>query len=82
MSDLQKILVTEKVGLKPWEHIPQSRWEHIASLCGPAEVAELRMRIAKLQAELQSIEEWDGDTQDDINITIYFYREIINLASR
>ena len=40
------------------------------------------MRIAKLQAELQSIEEWDGDTQDDINITIYFYREIINLASR
>jgi hypothetical protein len=77
MSDLQNSLVTAKSGLTLWERIPPSRWAQIASSCGPAEIAELRERIAKLEVELQSIEEWDGDTQDDIHRTIDFLREII-----
>ena len=82
MSDLQKILVSAKTGLSPWEPIPQSQWETIAAQCGPAEVAELKERIAALHAELQTIEEWDGDTKDDIHKTIHFFREILALARK
>lgn len=49
----------------------QEKWKAIASKCGPAEIAEITERIATLKAELRTIEEWDGETMDDINIAIY-----------
>ena len=82
MSDLQNILIAAKAGLSPWEQIPQSRWARIASSCGTAELAEIRERIAKLQAELQAVEEWDGDTRDDIHQAIYFFRGILSLGDQ
>ncbi len=82
MSNLQSLLLTAKEGLALGQSIPQSRWPAIAAKCGPAELAEIHIRIAKLRAELEAVEEWDGDTQDDIHIAIDFFAQLAALCSQ
>ena len=62
------------------QRIPESRWAVIASQCGPEERVEIQRRIDVLQEDLIHVEEWDGDTQDDINRTIYFFRQLLLLS--
>jgi len=81
MSELQRILVAETEGLAPGQPIPKVRWPAIAALCGPAEVAEMHERVARLRTELAAVEEWDGDTRDDIHIAIQFFRQLIALSA-
>lgn len=81
MSSLQSILLKAKEGLSPWERIPATKWQLIAAQCGPEELGEIHTRIASLQAELLTVEDWDGDTQDDINMTIAFFNGLLQLAN-
>lgn len=82
MSELQSILMAAKEGLAPGQSIPQSRWPAIAAQCGADEVVEIHLRIAKLRAELEAVEEWDGDTQDDIHIAIDFFMQLAALCAK
>ena len=81
MSHLQQLLVEAKKGLEPWEKIPDSELQWVANQCKAPELAEIQERIGALKAELTTVEEWDGDTQDDINLAIAFFAKLAQLAS-
>ena len=38
-------------------------------------------RNTSLKAELVSVEDWDGDTQDEINVAIFRFSNLLRLAS-
>jgi len=80
MSRLQNLLLQAKEGLQPWERIPGAKLPVIAAQCGVAELAEIRARIGALQQELSTVEDWDGDTQDDIHLTIAFFCKLADLV--
>ncbi|MEX5663385.1 hypothetical protein QIW46_00775 [Pseudomonas fluorescens] len=80
MSRLSALIMRAREGLCIQQKIPQEKWKAIASKCGPAEIAEIRERIATLKAELRTIEEWDGETMDDINIAIYQFSLLLELS--
>ncbi|ANI60930.1 hypothetical protein [Pseudomonas sp. GR 6-02] len=80
MSTLSTLIMQAREGLCIQQKIPQEKWEEIASQCGPAEIAEIKERIAALKAELGTIEEWDGETMDDINIAIYRFSLLLELS--
>lgn len=82
MSELQSILMTAKEGLALGQSIPQSRWAAIAAQCGKNEIVEIHQRISKLQMELETIEDWDGDTQDDIHIAIDFFTRLAAMCAK
>ncbi|WP_371856514.1 MULTISPECIES: hypothetical protein [unclassified Pseudomonas] len=67
-------------GLCIQQKIPQEKWEAIAAQCGSAERAEIKGRIAALKAELGTIEEWDCETMEDINITISQFSQLLKLS--
>lgn len=73
---LQRLLLEAKGDLPPWQGIPEAKWSWIASRCGPEELAALRERIAELEAELATVEDWDGDTRDDIHKALHMFRQI------
>jgi hypothetical protein len=77
MSNLQRILEQAKVGSKPWEPIPESRWQAVAAECGQAEFQDIENRIQKLKSELVEVPARDGDTQDDINRTLWFLKYLL-----
>jgi hypothetical protein len=79
MSNLQKILEQAKAGLQPWEPIPQAQWQSIAANFGPAEFEEIETRIQNLKQELTETPDWDGDTQDDINKALWFFKSLLAL---
>lgn len=77
MSKLAALIAEAQAGLSIQERVPEEKWAAIASQCGAAEAAEIRERIAFLKAELETIEDWDGDTRDDINTAIYRFSQIL-----
>lgn len=81
MSKLSALIAQAKAGLSIQESIPEARWAAIAKQCGGDEIAEIRARIEALKTELASVEEWDGDTQDEINMAIFRFSQLLNLAS-
>ena len=80
MSHLQNLLLQAKEGLQPWERIPDAKLPIIVAQCGVAELAEIHARIDSLREELATIEEWDGDTQDDIHLAISFFSKLADLV--
>ncbi|MDO8709879.1 MAG: hypothetical protein WBH22_16440 [Pseudomonas mandelii] len=80
MSILSTLIMQAREGLCIQQEIPQEKWEAIASQCGPAEIVEIKERIAALKAELGTIEEWDGETMDNINIAIYRFSQLLKLS--
>ncbi|WP_236170218.1 hypothetical protein [Pseudomonas parasichuanensis] len=77
MSKLIALIAEAQAGLSIQEKIPEERWAAIAAQCGAVEVAEIMERIALLKAELETIEDWDGDTRDDINAAIYRFSQLL-----
>jgi len=75
MSNLTAILTDLKArsGLAPWDPIPERVWPEIASRCGEAEVVELTGRIEALRRDLDEVEDWDGDSRDEIHRVIEFF---------
>lgn len=80
MSNLQKLIENAKLGLSVQEKISNEDWQAIAKQCGASEIAEIEQRIARLRAELETVEEWDGDTQDDIHLAISRFTQLLRSA--
>lgn len=80
MSNLQKLIENAKSGLSVQEKISDEDWQAIAKQCGAPEIAEIEQRIARLRAELETVEEWDGDTQDDIHLAISRFTQLLRSA--
>ena len=80
MSNLQNLIVNARSGLALDEKISDDSWQAIAKQCGAAEIAEIEQRIVSLRAELETVEEWDGDTQDDIHLAIYSFTQLLKAA--
>jgi hypothetical protein len=70
MSKLQELIEKARSGLSVQENISDAGRQTIATQCGTAELAEIHERINKLRAELDAVEERDGDTQDDLYFAI------------
>lgn len=81
MSKLTALIAEAQSGLSIQESIPEEKWAAIAAQCGTVEVAEIMERIALLKAELETIEDWDGDTRDDINAAIYRFSQLLRRAA-
>ena len=69
-----------RAGLSIQQGIPGVRWDAIASHCGPSEIEEIKARIIALKEELATVEEWDGDTQDDIHFAIARFSRLLELT--
>ncbi|MBN2977098.1 hypothetical protein [Pseudomonas lactucae] len=80
MSNLQKLIENAKSGLSVQENISSDGWQAIAKQCGASEIREIEQRIVRLRAELETVEEWDGDTQDDINFAISSFTQLLKSA--
>ncbi len=79
MSKLNSILIKAKEGLSPWEPIPEQNWLKIARQLNLEDLPEIQQRIDDLKSELETIPDWDGDTQVELNKAIYFFDELIRL---
>lgn len=82
MRKLATLIAEAQAGISIQERIPEEKWEAIASQCGAAEAAEIRERIVFLKAELEKIEDWDGETRDDINTAIYRFSQLLRRIAR
>lgn len=80
MSKLSALIDEANTGLSIQERIPEARWDAIAKHCGVPELAEIEARIVALEGELATVEEWDGDTQDDIHSAISRFSRLLELA--
>lgn len=80
MSKLSVLINDANTGLPIQQRIPDARWDAIAEQCGKEEIAEIEARIASLKAELATVEEWDGDTQDDIHFAIFRFSRLLKLT--
>ncbi|AZC24388.1 hypothetical protein [Pseudomonas sessilinigenes] len=80
MSKLTALIAEAKAGLSVQQNIPQAAWEAIARQCGEAEIVEIEARIATLTAQREAVEEWDGDTQDDLYFAIANFTRLLALA--
>ncbi|WP_039784813.1 hypothetical protein [Herbaspirillum huttiense] len=79
MSKLSALIDEARIGLSIQQAIPPAQWDAIAKRCGDREVEEIKERIDALRAELANVEEWDGDTQDEINIAISRFSRLLAL---
>lgn len=80
MSKLAALIAEASSGLSPQERIPDDKWAAIANRCGVDEIAEIKARIEALKTELESVEEWDGDTQDEIHMAIARFSMLLRLT--
>lgn len=81
MSQLTALIAQAKAGLSVQQDIPQQRWEAIATQCGAEEIAEIKTRIASLKAAREAIEDWDGDSRDDLYFAIANFTRLLELAT-
>ncbi|MDP9506971.1 hypothetical protein Q7O60_28610 [Pseudomonas protegens] len=81
MSQLTALIAQAQAGLSIQQNIPQERWEAIATQCGTEEIAEIKTRIASLKADREAVEDWDGDTRDDLYFAIADFTRLLELAS-
>jgi len=77
MRKLQKLIATQYTNSSPQSNLPSTAIPRIASKCRNDEVADAHILIKQLKAELATVPEWDGDTQDDIWRTIELFRAIL-----
>ncbi|MDG9782610.1 hypothetical protein [Metapseudomonas otitidis] len=80
MSRLTHLIEAARGDLPPWVSTPAERWDAIASECGADEVLEIEQRLYALRLELDAVEDWDGDTRDDIHKAIEQFSRLLQLA--
>lgn len=78
MRKLQKLIVAERFGLSPYSNLSSEAISRIASMCRKDEIADAHIWIKELKAELATIPDWDGDTQDDIWRAIELLKSILD----
>lgn len=82
MSKLSTLIDNARAGLSIQQSIPGARWDAIAKHCGTQEIEEIKARIIALKEKLATVEEWDGDTQDDIHVAISRFSHLLELAGK
>ncbi|MCK9798362.1 hypothetical protein M1B34_11655 [Pseudomonas sp. MAFF 302030] len=80
MSKLTALIHQAKAGLSVQQNIPEARWEAIAQQCAEEEIAEIKARIASLKVAREAVEDWDGDTRDDLYFAIANFTRLLELA--
>jgi hypothetical protein len=66
MSRLDELVAAAHQGRTQMERIYDPFPLSIARLCGAAEVSEIVARLDRLAAFKETVEDWDGDAQDDV----------------
>ena len=77
MRKLQKLIAAEYTNPPPQSKLSSTAIPRIASKCRKDEIADAHILIKQLKAELTTVPDWDGDTQDDIWRTIELLRAIL-----
>ncbi|WP_338556903.1 hypothetical protein [Erwinia sp. E_sp_B04_7] len=77
MRKLQKLIAAENTLSSPSFSLSSTAISCIASKCRKDEVADAHILIKQLKAELATVSDWDGDTQDDIWKSIELFRAIL-----
>lgn len=77
MRKLQKLIAAEYTNPPPQSKLSSTAIPRIASKCRKDEIADAYILIKQLKAELATVPDWDGDTQDDIWRTIELLRAIL-----
>lgn len=77
MRKLQKLIAAQYTNPPPQSSLPSTAIPRIASECRIDEVADAHILIKQLKAELVTVPDWDGDTQDDIWKAIALFRAIL-----
>lgn len=77
MSKLQRLIAAERTTFSPYSSLSPESISRIALKCRKDEVADAHILIKQLKAELATVPDWDGDTQDDIWRAIEQYRAIL-----
>lgn len=77
MRKLQKLIAAEYINSSPQSKLSSTAIPRIASKCRKDEIAEAHILIKQLKAELATIPDWDGDTQDDIWRAIELFKAIL-----
>lgn len=55
----------------------EARWQAVAVDGGQVEFQEIENRIQNLKSELAATPAWDGDTQDDTNRALLFFKSLL-----
>ena len=82
MSKLSAMIAQASAGLSVQQRISDEKWAAITQQCGDEEVAEIRSRIDALRTELSTVEDWDGDTQDEIHLAIAQFARMLEHAPK
>ncbi|MGP6487605.1 hypothetical protein [Duffyella gerundensis] len=77
MRKLQKLIAAEYTNPSPQSNLSSTSIPRIASKCRNDEVADAHILIKQLKAELATVPDWDGNTQDDIRKAIELFRAIL-----
>ncbi len=81
MSKLTALIEQAREGLSIQQNISPIGWELISRQCGAEEIAEIKTRIASLKAAREAVEDWDGDTRDDLYFAIAHFTRLLELAT-
>ncbi|WP_431295814.1 hypothetical protein [Rahnella sp. PAMC 25559] len=77
MRKLQKIIAAEYTNPPLQSSLPSTAIPRIVSKCRNDEFADAHILIKQLKAELVTVPDWEGDTQDDIWKAIALFRAIL-----
>jgi len=82
MRKIQKLIAAEKTEFSPYSNLTPAAISRIASRCRRDEVADAHILLKQFEAELVTVPDWDGDTQDDIWRAIHLFRDILDKVQR
>jgi len=81
MSEFSELIADATARISILESISEARWKAIAKRCRSKEIADIRGRISELKLVLASVKEWNGDAQDEIQLAISRFSNLLKLAS-
>lgn len=82
MRKIQKLIALEKSGFSPYSNLSPASISRIARKCRRDEVADAHILMKQYKAELATVPDWDGDTQDDIWRAMQLFRDILDKVRR
>lgn len=80
MSKLQHLIAEARQGLSVMQSISDEKWRALATQCGAAERAEVRLRIQSLEAMIPEADEGDYEQRDDIRCAIGNLNLLLSLS--
>ena len=78
MRKIQNLIAAERTEFSPYSNLSPAAISRIAAKCRRDEVADAHILMKQYKAELATVPDWDGDTQDDIWRAIQLHRDILD----